>query len=134
MSEHVQFELVSPERLLASRAVSMVTIPGAEGDLGVLPGHAPLIVSLRAGVIDIYDGAAVSERLFTAGGFAEITDSRCTVLAQDAVPLAELNNEALQTEARRLQDALSTADTEQASALTEQLSLVQTKLAILAAA
>ncbi|MBM3585484.1 MAG: F0F1 ATP synthase subunit epsilon [Alphaproteobacteria bacterium] len=87
----VNFELVSPERLLASTAVDMVVVPGAEGDFGVLPGHAPFISALRAGVIDVHDGGKVTDRIFVADGFAEVTTERCTVLAGEAVPLDRID-------------------------------------------
>lgn len=98
----VTFELVAPERLLASAEVDMVVVPGAEGDFGVLPGHAPFISTVRAGVIDVYDGSKVSERIFVADGFAEVTPERCTVLAGEAVPLAEIDRAAVE---KRLQEA-----------------------------
>ena len=87
----VAFELVSPERLVVSMPVDMVVVPGGEGDFGVLPGHAPLIASVRPGVIEIYDGREVSDRIFVAGGFAEVTRERCTVLAESAVRVSEIN-------------------------------------------
>lgn len=83
-------EIVSPEKLLLSRAVDMVVIPAAEGDMGVLEGHSPMIVTLRGGTIDLYEGDKVTERLFVDGGFAEVTPERCTVLANQAVPVGEL--------------------------------------------
>ncbi len=86
-------ELVSPEQLLFSDEVEMAEIPAAEGYIGVLPGHAPMIVALRGGVIRIHKGSAVTHRLFVAGGFAEITPERCTVLAEEAVPVADLSPE-----------------------------------------
>jgi len=76
MADKVEFELVSPERLLLSRSVDMVVVPGAEGDFGVLRGHAPLISTLRLGVIDVHDAGGVSDRIFVAGGFAEGTAAR----------------------------------------------------------
>ena len=85
-----ELEIVSPEKLLLSRPVDMVVIPAAEGELGVLPGHAPMIVLLRGGTIRIYEGTTVTDRLFVAGGFAEITPERCTVLANEVIPVAEL--------------------------------------------
>lgn len=91
MAETTKFELVSPERLVLSRDVEMVVVPGSEGYFGVLPRHAPMISTLAAGVIDIYQGGAVVERIFVAGGFAEVTETRCTVLAEEAVPLAEVD-------------------------------------------
>jgi F-type H+-transporting ATPase subunit epsilon len=87
----VGLEIVSPEKLLLSRHVDMVVIPGSEGDMGVLEGHTPMIVLLRGGVIALYDGDQVTERLFVGGGFAEVTPERCTVLANEAVPVVELS-------------------------------------------
>ncbi len=87
----VTLEIVSPEKLLLSRDVDMVVIPASEGDMGVLPNHAPMIVLLRGGTVAIYSGAQVTDRLFVSGGFAEITPERCTVLADEAVPTAELS-------------------------------------------
>lgn len=86
-----QLELVSPEKLLLSRQVEMVVIPAAEGEMGVLPGHAPMIVTLRGGVIRVIDGGKDQERLFVAGGFCEVTPERVTVLADEATPVAELS-------------------------------------------
>jgi F-type H+-transporting ATPase subunit epsilon len=87
----VDLEIVSPERLLLSRPVDMVVIPAAEGELGVMVQHAPMIVLLRGGTIRLYEGAQVVERLFVSGGFAEITPSRVTVLANEATPIAAVS-------------------------------------------
>src|SRR6195952_5036296 len=87
----VSLEIVSPEKLLLSRAVEMVVIPASEGDMGVLEGHTPMIVMLRGGTIDLYEGDRITDRLFVDGGFAEVTPERCTVLANHVVPLSELN-------------------------------------------
>ena len=87
MADLVEFELVSPERLVISRPVEMVVVPGTEGDFGVLPGNAPLISEVRPGVIAVFDGGQVKERIFVAGGFAEVTGERCTVLAEQAMPV-----------------------------------------------
>jgi F-type H+-transporting ATPase subunit epsilon len=98
----VQFELVSPEKLLLSDDVEMVVVPGAEGDFGVLPGHAPMISTVRPGVIHIFEGGSVKSRIFVAGGFAEVTAERCTVLAEEAVPLDEIDRAGVEKD---LQDA-----------------------------
>ena len=87
----VALEVVSPEKLLLSRNVDMVVIPAAEGDMGVLPNHAPMIVLLRGGTIAITEAGRVTDRLFVSGGFAEITPERCTVLADEAIPSAEVS-------------------------------------------
>ena len=87
----VALEIVSPEKLLLSRPVDMVVIPASEGDMGVLEGHAPMIVMLRGGLISLYEGDRVTDTLFVAGGFAEVTPERCTVLANEVSPVTELN-------------------------------------------
>ncbi len=87
----VALEIVSPEKLLLARPVDMVVIPASEGDIGVLPNHAPMIVLLRGGTVSIYEGNRVTDTLFVSGGFAEITPERCTVLADEAMPTAELS-------------------------------------------
>jgi F-type H+-transporting ATPase subunit epsilon len=97
-----QLELVSPAKLLLSRQVEMVVIPAAEGEMGVLPGHAPMIVALRGGVIRVIEGGKDVERLFVAGGFAEVTPERVTVLADEATPVAELSKAEAE---RRIADA-----------------------------
>ena len=84
MADRIQFELVTPERLIVSAEVEMVVVPGSEGNFGVLPGHAPLISTIQPGTIDIYQGGAITERIFVVGGIAEVTPERCTVLADEA--------------------------------------------------
>ncbi len=76
----VDLEIVSPERLLLSKPVDMVVLPAAEGEMGVLPNHAPMIVLLRGGTIRLYQGNTVTEQLFVTGGFAEVTPLRVTSL------------------------------------------------------
>ena len=87
----VALEIVSPEKLLLSRSVDMVVLPASEGDMGVLVGHAPMIVTLRGGIISLYEGNRVVDKLYVAGGFAEVTAERCTVLATEVVPVAEVS-------------------------------------------
>jgi F-type H+-transporting ATPase subunit epsilon len=116
MVEKLQFELVSPEKLLLSEAVAMVVVPGLEGNFGVLPGHALLISTVRPGVIDVYsdEQSRISERIFVAGGFAEVTPERCTVLADEALPLSSLDRAAIEQQERTLTAALASV-TEQAA-------------------
>lgn len=94
--EKVEFELVSPERLLLSQAVDMVVVPGVEGNFGVLPRHAPMISTIRPGVIDVYEGKTIVERIFVAGGIAEVTPQRCTVLAERAIAVSDIDKPALE--------------------------------------
>ncbi|ONG47433.1 ATP synthase F1 subunit epsilon [Pseudoroseomonas deserti] len=94
-------ELVSPEKLLLSRPVEMAIIPAAEGEMGVLPGMAPMIVALKGGVIRVQENGAITEKLFVMGGFAEITPTRVTVLADEATPLAELSRSEAQARVKK---------------------------------
>jgi F-type H+-transporting ATPase subunit epsilon len=87
----VSLEIVSPEKLLVSQAVDMVVIPASEGDIGVLPEHSPMIVLLRGGEVILYEGEQVTARYFVTGGFAEITEERCTVLADTAESSAQVD-------------------------------------------
>ena len=109
MADKVEFELVSPERLLVSQGVDMVVVPGEEGDFGVLPGHALFLSGVRSGVIEIYDGDKISDRIFVAGGFAEVTPKRCTVLAEEAVNLAEVERATVEARIRDNEQAISIA-------------------------
>ena len=94
--DKVQFELVSPEKLIFSEPVDMVVVPGAEGDFGVLPRHSLLISTVRTGVIRVYEGNDVIEQIFVAGGFCEVTDERCTVLAEEAVRIQDIDRSAIE--------------------------------------
>ncbi|MCA3388340.1 MAG: ATP synthase F1 subunit epsilon [Roseomonas sp.] len=107
-----QLELVSPEKLLLSRAVEMAVIPAAEGEMGVLAGHAPMIVALRGGVISVREGGQVTEQLFVAGGFAEVAPDRVTILADEATPLASLSKSEAEVRLREAEAALSAAANE----------------------
>jgi F-type H+-transporting ATPase subunit epsilon len=111
-ADKVEFELVSPERLLLSQQVDMVVVPGAEGDFGVLPRHAPLIATLRPGIIRVFEGREVKQRIFVAGGFAEVTPERCTVLAEEAVPVGEIDTARIDQEIKNLGEDLADAKTD----------------------
>jgi len=132
MADLIQFELVSPEKLLVSRAVEMVVVPGSEGDFGALPGHAPLISEIRPGIIAVFEGGQVQERIFVAGGFAEVTNERCTVLAEQAMPLAEIDRAATDSELKNARDDLSDAKTDLDRAIAERaIAVAEAKLAAL---
>ena len=113
-AEQVEFELVSPEKLLLSEKVEMVVVPGADGDFGILPRHAPLISSLRTGVIAVYrqNRRDISERIFVDGGFAEVTPERCTVLAEQAVPVGEIDRTSTEQQLKDAREDFSDATSE----------------------
>ena len=97
----IAFDLVSPERLLLSAEADMVTVPGTEGYMGVMAGHSPLVSTLRAGMVDVsVDGK--EDRYFIHGGFAEINPEKITVLAEEAIPMTELDIAVLD---QRIKDA-----------------------------
>lgn len=110
MADTVQFELVSPERLLMSEPVEMVVVPGEEGDFGVLPGHAPVISTIRTGVISTYEDGKVAARIFVSGGFAEVTPQRCTVLADEAVALESADRAEAEARVKAAREGLADAD------------------------
>jgi F-type H+-transporting ATPase subunit epsilon len=112
------FRLVMPERELLNTEADMVVVPGSEGDFGVMHGHAPLISTVRPGVLEVFQGSKVEQRFLVAGGFAEVTPERCTVLADEAVPFESVTAEQL-TERQRAaeRDLLDAAtDAEKAAA------------------
>jgi F-type H+-transporting ATPase subunit epsilon len=112
MAEKLPFDLVSPERLLLSEDAEMVTLPGTEGDLGVLAGHEPLITTLRPGVIEVKGGARGDERFFVMGGFADIGPAKLTVLAEEAFPIAGVDVAAVDQRIADTKEDLLVAKTE----------------------
>jgi F-type H+-transporting ATPase subunit epsilon len=120
MAEKIQFELVSPAKLLVSSAVDMVVVPGTEGDFGALPRHSPMIATVRPGVIDIHDAGKVSDRIFVAGGFAEVNEERITVLAEEAIPVAELTAALAEERLKEAKEAAADARSEAEKAAAEK--------------
>jgi len=94
------FELVSPERLIFSGEVQQVVVPGSEGAFTVLQGHAPMMSTIRPGVIEVFETRDRSNKLFVRGGFADVSDKGLTILAEQALPLAELDAAALDAQLR----------------------------------
>lgn len=93
MADNFAFELVSPEKLLLSVDAEIVTVPGSEGDMGILANHAPLMTSLRPGLISVKADDGQATEFFVRGGFADISSAGVTVLAEFAIPKAELTKE-----------------------------------------
>jgi len=127
-----QFELVSPERILVSEEAQMVVVPGEAGDFGVLAQHAPLLSSLRPGVVRLTLASGDTRSIFVSGGFADVTPSICSVLAEEAVPVEDLDRAALQDSLKNLEDDLNYAkdDKLKLSALKGQIELTKAKIAI----
>jgi F-type H+-transporting ATPase subunit epsilon len=109
MADLFKFELVSPEDLLLSQDVQQVLVPGTEGNFTVMPGHAPVLSTMRPGVIDVTDEAGNEERIYVRGGVAEVNPKGLTVLAEEAVPLAELSSEMLAQQIRNAEEDVADA-------------------------
>ncbi len=117
--------------MVVSKAVAMVTVPSEKGLYGVLAGHAPMITTVSAGVVEVFenDDSAASDRVFVEGGFAEVTGERCTVLAEKAIPVAKLDRAAIEAEMKAVEDAIATAETEEErDALEHRRTVAQAKL------
>jgi len=122
----VNFRLVMPERELLNTEADMVVVPGSEGDFGVLPGHAPLISTVRPGVLEVYQGTKAEQRFLIAGGFAEVTPERCTVLAEEATPFEQVTSDQLVERERAAEVELSDASTDaETAAAQKNLSVIR---------
>ena len=125
MAEAFNFELVSPERLLFSEQVVQVVVPGVEGEFTVLAKHAPVMTTLRAGVVDATLATGGNKRIFVRGGFADVTPDGFTLLAEEAMPLEDLHADALAAQIKDAEedvaDASSPAKKETAQSKLNQL-------------
>jgi len=130
MAEKLTFALVSPERELFHGDVDQVVVPGTEGEFGVLPRHAPLMATIKAGALRILDGGG-ERRIFVNGGFADVTPAGLTVLASDAVDLADVTAEEIETRLKDASDDL--ADARDAAARTKAQATVDRWTALRAA-
>src|SRR5262249_29674523 len=108
----LHFDLVSPERLLLSTEVDQVDVPGSEGDFGVLAGHAPVMTTLKPGVLSVMEQGKGTEKFFVRGGLAEVNPNGLTVLAEEAMPLAELDTAALEQRVRDAEEDVADAKDE----------------------
>ena len=132
MPDAFKFELVSPERLLVSDDVEQVLVPGSEGDMTVLANHAPLLTTLRPGLLDIGLPNGEHKRYFIRGGFAEVGPSGLTVLAETAIDLVELDAgqfaQAVKDAEEDVADATEDAVRDRAQTKLDQLRQVQATL------
>lgn len=129
------FELVSPEKKLIAEQAWQVTIPGEDGTFGVRAGHMSLVASVRTGVIEVISAQGQApKKIFITGGFADVTAKNCTVLAEEAVNLADLDASKLEHDIRTLQEKLNLAqDPIEKARLTRQINTAKAKLDALSA-
>ena len=107
MADTFAFEIVTPAASMLSLQAELVIIPGEAGNFGVLPGHAPLLSTLRPGTIEVRDKSLkVLDQIFVEGGFAEVTPERCTILAEEATPVKNITREEAEERLKRAHDAL----------------------------
>ena len=105
----LHFELVSPARLLFSGDVASVTNPGTEGEMGIFPGHAPVLSTLKPGIVTVNKDSGAPDRIFVRGGFAEVNPQGLTVLAEVAIPLAELDTATLAAQIKNAEEDVADA-------------------------
>jgi F-type H+-transporting ATPase subunit epsilon len=125
------FELVAPERVLYSGSVNQVVVPGSEGDMTVLSGHAPTMTTLRPGIVTLSEEKG-AKRLFVRGGFADITPDGLTILAEQAIPVEELNADRIALEMKNAEEDLADSKTDEARRVaTEKLGQLKDVMAAL---
>lgn len=113
MADLLKFELVSPEKLLMSADVESVVVPGAEGDFGVFVNHAPVLSSMRPGIVNITTADGKTERIFVRGGFAEVNPKGLTVLAEQATNMNDLDSTALAVHIQEAQEDVDDAKSDE---------------------
>ena len=123
MAEPMQFDLVSPERLLVSTEVESVVVPGSEGYFTVLARHAPLISTLKPGLVEVKELSGAVRKFFVRGGFADVTPAGLTLLAEQAIPLEDFDTAALEQEIRNAEEDLSDAADNQVKRLSAESKL-----------
>jgi F-type H+-transporting ATPase subunit epsilon len=126
MTDKLHFNLVSPEKELISEDVDMVEAPGLEGIFGVLPNHAPLMSVLAPGVVKVKKGGD-ERRIFVRGGFAEVTPVGLTILAEEAIAVADLSREMIAERIKNAEEDLADADVTQETREAAQTTLARMK-------
>src|SRR4051812_3812281 len=110
------FELVSPERLLFSGAVEQVIVPGSEGEFTVLKDHAPLMALMKPGIVTVVESGARTQKLFVRGGFADVSPTGLTILAEEAIPVEQVDAAKIDAEIKDLEEDYADAASESVKA------------------
>ncbi|ATU71636.1 ATP synthase F1 subunit epsilon [Komagataeibacter rhaeticus] len=130
----IKVKIVSPEKVMFSHDADMVVMPGTEGDIAAMPDHAPLMLTLRGGVVDVYEGAAVTNRFFVAGGFADMAPTHCTILADRALRVEDLSVDDAEARLEGLEKSYEAADKMNVPALDILMGKIQSARAEIEAA
>ena len=129
--DRLQLELVLPDKLVASKLVDMVIIAGTEGDFGVLPEHAPLISSIRPGLLEIHDSEK-TEKFFLAGGFVEVLSNQVSILASELCSLEDIDVSSCKDEIENLKKQLnSSQDEKEKSLIQNNIDKLKVKIALI---
>ena len=129
--DRLQLELVLPDKLVASKLVDMVIIAGTEGDFGVLPEHAPLISSIRPGLLEIHDSEK-TEKFFLAGGFVEVLSNQVSILASELCSLEDIDISSCKDEIENLKKELnSSQDEKEKSLIQNNIDKLKVKIALI---
>ena len=105
MAETTQFELVTPAKIMAQKAVQMVVVPGVEGLFGVLPRHAPLLADLERGIVEVHEGGKITDRIMIDGGLADVSGESVTIMAERAIDLGTVDKAALKETAAKANES-----------------------------
>ena len=130
----IKVKIVSPEKVMFSHDADMVVMPGTEGDIAAMPDHAPLMLMLRGGVVDVYEGQAVTNRFFVAGGFADMAPTHCTILADRALRVEDLSVDDAEARLEGLEKSYEAADKMNVPALDILMGKIQSARAEIEAA
>lgn len=132
MAELFQLDIVTPDRIAVSGQIEMVVAPGTEGVFGIMAHHAPFISSLKPGVIEIYEGNTVTARYAVSGGYTEVSNNKCVIIAEELVEPAQVDRIAAGEEVRLASEQLKTASEHEAKALERTQAFAEAKLQIAA--
>lgn len=112
MANAFNFELVSPERLLFSEQVTAVVVPGSDGYFTVMSNHAPMMATLQPGIVEATLSSGATKRIFVRGGFVDVAGSSLTLLAEQAIPVEELDADAMSKQLKEAEDDVANAKTD----------------------
>ena len=125
MNNKINFDFVSPEASIVSSEVEMVLIPGIDGDAGILPNHSPFMTTLRQGIVEVTFEEGNVKRYLVEGGFADITQDKMTILAENSINLSDSDSNTLKNEIEIINDKLVSAVDNEKILLDERKSLIE---------
>tara|TARA_Y100001936_G_scaffold148074_1_gene144516 strand:+ start:806 stop:1192 length:387 start_codon:yes stop_codon:yes gene_type:complete len=125
MSNRINFDFVSPEASIISSEVEMVLIPGIDGDAGILPNHSPFMTTLRQGIVEVTFEEGNVKRYLVEGGFADITQDKMTILAENSLNLSDSDSNTLKNEIEIINEKLVSALDNEKILLDERKSLIE---------